>query len=194
MNRLAALSIASLLASGLSDAAHADSPSKLLRFPDIQGERIAFVHAGDIYVVNAAGGTALRLTSHEGSELYPKLSPDGSRIAFSAEYNGTRQVFVMPSGGGEPKQLTWYGDVGPMPVRGGTDYRVLDWTPDGKHVVVRMNRLGFDERGGRPYLVPADGGLETPLAVPETGGGMLSPDGSKFVYTPIDRDFRSWKR
>ncbi len=189
-----ALPVACLLALIASGAAVADSPSKLLRFPDIHGEHIVFVHAGDLFIVNAAGGTAQRLTSHPGSELYPKFSPDGTRIAFSAEYNGTRQVFVMPSGGGEPKQLTWYNDVGPMPPRGGTDYRVLDWTPDGKHVVVRMNRLGFDERGGRPYLVPADGGLETPLAVPETGGGMLSPDGSKFVYTPIDRDFRSWKR
>lgn len=173
---------------------HADSPSKLLRFPDIQGDRIVFVHAGDIHVVQATGGTALRLTSHPGQELYPKLSPDGSRVAFSAEYNGTRQVYVMPSTGGEPRQLTWYNDIGPMPQRGGTDYRVLDWTPDGKHIVVRMNRLGWDDRGGRPYLVPADGGLEQPLAIPETGGGMLSPDGSKFVYTPIDRDFRSWKR
>lgn len=173
---------------------HAESPSKLLRFPDIQGDRIAFVYAGDIYIVAATGGTALRLTSHEGQELYPKFSPDGSQIAFSAEYNGTRQVFVMPSAGGEPRQLTWYNDVGPMPPRGGTDNRVLDWTPDGKHIVVRMNRLPYDERAGQPYLVPVDGGLETPLAIPESDGGMLDPSGTKFVYTPINRDFRSWKR
>jgi tricorn protease len=178
----------------LSASAFAQGPSKLLRFPDIQGERLTFVHAGDIYIVDAAGGTALRLTSHAGQELYPKLSPDGRQIAFSGEYNGTRQVYVMPSGGGEPRQLTWYTDVGPMPPRGGTDNRVLDWTPDGKYIVVRMNRLPYDERGGRPYLVPVDGGLETPMVIPESGGGMLSPDGTKFVYTPIDRDFRSWKR
>jgi tricorn protease len=186
---------AGLCLSALANAAvHADSPTRLLRFPDIQGERLVFVYAGDIYIVTANGGTALRLTSHPGRELYPKLSPDGSQIAFSAEYNGTRQVYVMPSGGGEPRQLTWYNDVGPMPPRGGTDNRVLDWTPDGRHIVVRMNRLPYDERGGRPYLVPVAGGLETPMAVPESGGGMLSPDGTKFVYTPIDRDFRSWKR
>lgn len=171
-----------------------DSGARLLRFPDIQNGLIVFVHAGDLYRVDARGGTATRLTSHPGQELYPKLSPDGRQIAFSAEYNGTRQVYVMPSAGGEPRQLTWYNDVGPMPPRGGTDYRVLDWTPDGQHIVVRMNRVPYDERSGRPYLVPAAGGLETPLAVPESGGGMLSPDGGKFVYTPIDRDFRSWKR
>lgn len=174
--------------------AQASSPSKLLRFPDIHGDRIAFVHAGDIYIVAASGGTAQRLTSHEGTELYPKFSPEGTHIAFSAEYNGTRQVYVMPSVGGQPRQLTWYNDIGPQPPRGGTDYRVLDWTRDGRHIVVRANRNPSSNRDGRPYLVPVDGGMERPLAIPETGGGMLSPDGTKFVYTPIDRDFRSWKR
>ena len=168
--------------------------TRLLRFPDISRSEIAFVYAGDLYSVKRNGGDAKRLTSHSGLELFPKFSPDGKWLAFSAEYSGTRQVYVMPSDASSaPKQLTWYNDIGPMPPRGGFDYRVLDWTADGKHVVVRMNRLGFDERAGRPYLVPAAGGDEQPLAVPETGGGMLSPDGSKFVYTPIDREFRTWK-
>ena len=172
----------------------AESPTKLLRFPDVHGQLVTFVYAGDLYLANASGGTAQRLTSHPGKELYPKFSPDGSQIAFSAEYNGTRQVYVMPTAGGPPKQLTWYNDVGEMPPRGGTDNRVLDWSPDGRNVLVRMNRVPWDERGGRPYLVPVDGGLETPLAVPESGGGMFDPSGTKLVYTPIDRDFRSWKR
>ncbi|MFA5683235.1 MAG: PDZ domain-containing protein [Lysobacteraceae bacterium] len=175
-------------------AADADSPTKLLRFPDIHGERVVFVHAGDLYIAPLAGGSAFRLTSHPGQELYPKFSPDGNWIAFSAEYNGTRQVHVIPSGGGEPRQLTWYNDVGPMPPRGGTDNRVLDWTPDGAHIAVRMNRTPWSERDGRPYLVPFAGGLEQPLAIPESGGGSFSPDGGQFVYTPIDRDFRNWKR
>jgi len=185
-----------LMASALAFSAPvlADSPAQIFRFPDVQAGRIVFVHAGDLYIVNAAGGTAFRLTSHEGQELYPKFSPDGSQIAFSAEYNGTRQVFVMPAAGGEPRQLTWYNDVGPMPPRGGTDYRVLDWSPDGQSILVRMNRVPFDERGGRPYIVPVAGGMETPLAVPEIGDGMYSPDGKSLVFTPIGRSFRSWKR
>ena len=65
--------------------------SRLLRFPDICGEAITFVQAGDLYTVAASGGTALRLTSHAGQELYPKFSPDCRWIAFSAEYDGTRQ-------------------------------------------------------------------------------------------------------
>ena len=168
--------------------------ARLLRFPDIQGEQVAFVHGGDIYTVSAQGGVAQRLTSHEGLELYPKFSPDGRWLAFSAEYSGTRQVWVMPAAGGEPRQLTFYNDVGPMPPRGGTDYRVLDWTPDGKHILVRANRTPYGERDGLPMLVPFEGGMEQPLGPPETGGGMLSADGNTYVYTPIDREFRTWKR
>ncbi len=186
---------AALLMGGVS-LAHAlpSGNSRLLRFPDICGDAIVFVQAGDIYTVAASGGTALRLTSHPGQELYPKFSPDCRSIGFSAEYDGTRQVHVIPAAGGAPRQLTWYNDIGAQPVRGGTDYRVLDWTPDGKSILVRANRVATGDRDGRPYLVPVDVGMETPLAVPETGGGMLSPDGGSYVYTPIDREFRSWKR
>ncbi|MEL6195439.1 MAG: S41 family peptidase [Myxococcota bacterium] len=170
------------------------SETRLLRFPDIHRDRVVFVYAGDIYVASTRGGTARRLTSHTGFELFPKFSPDGKEIAFSAEYNGTRQVYVMPSAGGVPRQLTWYNDVGAMPPRGGFDYRVLDWTPDGKHVMVRANRLPWGKRMGRYVLVPVDGGNERPMAIPEGGGGMFSPDGKRVVYTPIDREFRTWKR
>ncbi|HSG82111.1 MAG TPA: PDZ domain-containing protein [Gemmatimonadota bacterium] len=168
--------------------------TRLLRFPDIHGGQVAFVHAGDIYTAPVQGDVASRLTSHEGQELYPKFSPDGRWIAFSAEYSGTRQVWVMPAAGGTPRQLTFYNDVGPMPPRGGTDYRVLDWTPDGQYVLVRANRTPYGERDGLPLLVPFAGGMEKPLGPPETGGGMLSADGNVYVYTPIDREFRTWKR
>jgi tricorn protease len=178
---------------GLGPAA-GSADTRLLRLPDIQGDRIAFVYGGDIYTVAIQGGVAQRLTSHEGQELYPKFSPDGQWIAYSAEYSGTRQVWVMPATGGEPRQLTFYNDVGPMPPRGGTDYRVLDWTPDGEHILVRANRTPYGERDGVPLLVPFAGGMEKPLGPPETGGGMLSGDGRLFVYTPIDREFRTWKR
>jgi tricorn protease len=175
-------------------SAVAAADTRLLRLPDIHGDQVAFVHGGDIYTAAAHGGIAQRLTSHEGQELYPKFSPDGLWIAFSAEYSGTRQVWVMPAAGGTPRQLTFYADVGPMPPRGGTDYRVLDWTPDGTHILVRANRTPYGERDGIPILVPFAGGMETPLGPPETGGGMLSGDGDVYVYTPIDREFRTWKR
>ena len=168
--------------------------ARLLRFPDIHRDRVAFVYAGDIWLAPSTGGEALRLTSHEGQELFPKFSPDGRQIAFSAEYSGSRQVYVIDVEGGQPRQLTYYNDVGAMPPRGGFDYRVLDWNVEGTHVLVRANRLPWGVRMGRPYLVPAAGGMEKPLAVPESGAGMFSPDGKKLVYTPIDREFRTWKR
>ncbi|MFQ5670640.1 MAG: PDZ domain-containing protein [Acidobacteriota bacterium] len=168
--------------------------TRLLRFPDIHRDRIAFVYGGDLWIVASEGGLARRLTSHQGLELFPKFSPDGKWIAFSGEYGGTRQVYVISIDGGTPRQLTFYNDVGPMPPRGGFDNRVLGWTPDGTHVVFRANRLPWGVRMGRPYKVPVDGGLETPLGIPEGGGGDLSPDGRRMAYTPIDREFRTWKR
>jgi tricorn protease len=196
INYLPRLLLSSLIVSSalLGTAASADEGSLLLRFPDVSATEVAFVHAGDIYVAPRNGGGARKLTSHEGQELFPKFSPDGRWIAYSAEYTGTRQVWLIPSAGGEPRQLTWKTDIGAQPPRGGFDYRVLDWTPDGQHVLVRINTVAWDDRAGRPYLVPLDGSMPTALPVPETGGGALSPDGSAYVYTPIDREFRTWKR
>jgi tricorn protease len=127
-------------------------------------------------------------------ELFPKISPDGKWIAFSGEYSGSRQVYVMPSTGGTPRQLTYYNSVGLMPPRGGFDNAVLDWTPDSKSILVRMNRTPFGERNGTYYLVSREGGLETPLQIPEGGFGVLSPDAKKMCFAPISREFRTWKR
>lgn len=168
--------------------------TRLLRFPDISKDKIAFVYAGDIWIVDSNGGTARQLTSHEGIELFPKFSPDGKWIAFSGEYSGNRQVYIIPIEGGTPTQLTYYNDVGIMPPRGGFDYQILGWTPDGKNVLFRGNRLPWGERMGKYFTISVDGGFETPLQIPEGGGGMLSPDGTKMVYTPIEREYRTWKR
>ncbi|UCH98378.1 MAG: PD40 domain-containing protein [Candidatus Aminicenantes bacterium] len=167
---------------------------RLLRFPDINKELIAFVYAGDIWTVPSGGGDAQRLTSHEGLELFPKISPDGQWIAFSGEYSGSRQIYIMPSRGGMPTQLTYYNDVGEMPPRGGFDHLPLDWTPDSKQVLIRANRTPYGKRKGKYFLVNIEGGLETPLQIPEGGFGTFSPDGKQVVYTPIDRAFRTWKR
>ncbi len=173
---------------------HAMDDARLMRFPDINKNLIAFVYAGDIWTVNANGGEARRLTSHEGLELFPKISPDGKWIAFSAEYSGSRQVYVMPSVGGEPRQLTYYNSVGVMPPRGGFDDVVLDWTPDSKQVLIRANRTEFGERNGKYFLVSLEGGLEKPLQIVNGGFAVLSPDAQKICFTPVDREFRTWKR
>ncbi|MFZ2341226.1 MAG: PDZ domain-containing protein [Bacteroidales bacterium] len=184
----------SLFALGAFITTSADDDVRLLRFPDINKDLIAFVYAGDIWTVSSSGGEARRLTSHDGLELFPKISPDGQWIAFSGEYSGSRQIFVIPSNGGVPRQLTWYNSVGVMPPRGGWDNAVLDWTPDSKQILIRSARTEFGERQGKYFLVGLDGLFEKPLQIVNGGFGVLSPDGSKIVFTPVDREFRNWKR
>jgi len=170
------------------------SVTGMMRFPDINKKLVAFVYAGDIWTVNADGGEAKRLTSHLGLELFPKISPDGKWIAFSAEYSGSRQVYIMKSEGGQAKQLTYYNDVGPMPPRGGYDYVVLDWTNDSQNILIRGNRTPYGKRVGKLFLVNIDGGLAKPLQIPEAGFGSFSPDNNSICYAPISREFRTWKR
>ena len=179
---------------GFSAGVFAMDDARLLRFPDINKNLVAFVYAGDIWTVEASGGNARRLTSHEGLELFPKISPDGKWIAFSAEYSGSRQVYVIPSEGGSPRQLTYYNSVGVMPPRGGWDNVVMDWTPDSKQIMFRGNRTEFGERNGKYFLVGLDGGLEKPLQIVNGGFAVLSPDAKKVCFTPVDREFRTWKR
>jgi tricorn protease len=195
---VAAAFVAPLPAAGATPQAPvASAPAgeaRLLRYPDVHGDKIAFVYAGDLWVVDSTGGIARRLTSHPGLELFPKFSPDGRSIAFTGEYGGNRQVYVIGVDGGAPRQLTFHNDVGDLPPRGGYDNQVLGWTPDGKDVVFRANRVPWSDRIGRPYLVSAAGGMERPMRVPESGNGSFSPDGTRFAYTPLQSEFRGWKR
>jgi tricorn protease len=178
----------------ISFTTQAQDDARLMRYPDINKNLIAFVYAGDIWTVDSNGGEARRLTSHAGIELFPKISPDGKWIAFSGEYSGNRQIFVMPSNGGTPRQLTFYNSVGVMPPRGGYDDVPLDWTSDSKNILIRANRTPFGERNGKYFLVSLDGGLEKPLQIINGGFAALSPDDQKICFTPVDREFRTWKR
>ena len=190
------------LASLLAAAASADGtsgPTKLLRFPDLHGDEVVFTYAGDLWLasVAASGGSpsiARRLTSHPGLELFAKFSPDGRWLAFTGQYDGDEQVYVVPTEGGVPRQLTFYPADGPLPPRWGYDNQVYGWTPDGKAVLLRSMRDGSDLADTRLYTVSVDGGLPVPLPMPVSGAGDLSPDGKRAVYSPLMRDFRHWKR
>lgn len=175
-------------------AATASAGTKLLRFPDLHGDRVVFCYGGDLWTVSDEGGVASRLTAHPGQELFPKFSPDGEWIAFTGQYDGDEQVYVMPSRGGAPTQLTFYPAEGPMPPRWGYDNQVYGWTPDGARVLFRSYRDGWDWGAPRLFTVAASGGLPEVLPMPSAGAGAFSPDGGKVVYSPLFRDFRSWKR
>ncbi len=175
-------------------ATFGSAQTKLLRFPDIHADRVAFCYAGDIWLAPSGGGTATRLTAHPGLELFPKFSPDGAWIAFTGQYDGDEQVYVVPSSGGVPKQLTFYPARGPLPPRWGYDNQVYGFSRDGRSVLFRSMRDGFDLTDTRLYTVPIAGGSPTPLPMPVSGGGDLAPDGKQAVYSPLTRDFRTWKR
>ena len=167
--------------------------TKLLRFPDIYGDRVVFTYGGDLWTAGTNGGTATRLTAHPGVETYAKFSPDGKWIAFTGQYDGDEQVYVIPSTGGEPKQLTFYPSRGPLAPRWGLDNQVGGWTKDGR-IYFRSERDSWSLPIARLYTVSPNGGPAEPMPMPEAGSGSFSPDGSKMVYSPRFRDFRPEKR
>jgi tricorn protease len=170
------------------------SGTKLLRFPDVWHDKIVFSYAGDLWTVGTAGGTASRLTSHPGLELFAKFSPDGQHIAFTGQYGGDEQVYVIPTAGGAPLQLTFYPAKGPLAERWGYDNQVYGWTPDGRAVLFRSSRDGYLLTACKLYTVPMNGGAATALPMPVSGAGDFSPDGKRIAYSPLWRDFRSEKR
>jgi tricorn protease len=174
--------------------------TRLLRFPDLHGDQVVFTHGGDLWRAPLAGGTAVRLTSARGVELFAKFSPDGRWIAFTGQVDGDEQVYVVPSQGGEAQQLTYYPARGPLPDRWGYDHQVYGWTPDSTAVLFRSLQQAWTLTGGRLYTVPMPavarqrGALPVPLAMPIAGAGEFAPDGQRIVYAPLFRDFRTWKR
>jgi tricorn protease len=169
--------------------------TKLLRFPDIHGDKVVFTYAGDLWTAAASGGSATRLTAHPGEELFAKFSPDGNWIAFTGQYDGDEQVYVMPTTGGEPRQLTFYPvQVPPLVTRRGWDNQVYGWTNDGKRIIFRSLRDSWTTSVSRLYTVPIEGGQAEPLPMPESGAASFSPAGNKIVYSPQASDFRSEKR
>jgi len=171
-----------------------DGEARLLRYPDICNGTVVFVYGGDLWTVPVAGGAATRLTASAGLELSPHFSPDGAWIAFTGEYDGNRDVYVIPATGGEPKRLTvrqaHYGEL-----RHGYDNYVLGWTPDGKKVLFRSWRASFEAWFERLFTVAADGSAPPEmLDLPEGGLTDYSPDGGRIAYNRTFRNFRTWKR
>jgi len=182
------------VAAFLTLAGSAFAQTKLLRFPDIHGDRVAFTYGGDIWTAPVAGGTAIRLTAHPGIEVFAKFSPDGKWIAFTGQYDGDEQVYVIPSTGGVPRQLTFYPAKGPLTPRWGWDNQVYGWSKDGTHIFFRSLRDSWTLPIARLFSVSIEGGPAEALPMPEAGSGDYSPDGAQMVYSPQSRDFRPEKR
>src|SRR5262245_40224337 len=195
MLRFALFALAAIAVSAGSATAAPDE-ARLLRFPAIHGDQIVFTYAGDLYTVSATGGTARRLTSHPGFEMFPRFSPDGSQVAFTGQYDGNTEVFVVPASGGEPKRLTFTATLGRDEVsdRMGPNNIVMGWTPDGKNVLFRSRMHSFNDFIGQLFTVPKDGGIAEQLPLPRGGFASYSPDGRKLAYNRVFREFRTSKR
>jgi tricorn protease len=157
----------------------------LFRQPTMNKTDIVFVFAGDLWKVSRNGGAAERLTSSIGNETNPIYSPDGNWIAFTGEYDGNVDAYVIPAEGGEPRRITYHPGVD----------SVISWTPDGKSIVFLSNR-GTGMPAPRMYTMPVLGGsLPTELPFPMAGGGAsFSPDGSRLAYMPLAPAFQQWKK
>ena len=188
------LTAAIILASAMmSRAMETVNEARLLRFPATNGSEVVFSYAGDLYSVPLTGGEAHRLTSHKGYEMFARFSPDGKSIAFTGEYDGNREVYLIPATGGAPERLTYTSTNArdELGDRMGPNNMVLTWTPDGRNIVFR-NRIG-DGFPGELWTVPVNGAMPTRIPLPEGGFCSYSPDGKKLAYNRVMREFRTWK-
>jgi tricorn protease len=152
------------------------------RWASIHDQTVVFNCEADLWSVPVSGGVARRLTSHPGNELFARISPDGSLIAFTGEYQGNGDVYVMPIGGGEPRRLTY------RPERD----EVVGWTPDGAHVLYRARTTGRKSEE-MLYRVPLDGGQPEMIRIGPVGWLSYSPDGSRMAINQHSW-MANWKR
>jgi len=157
--------------------------TRLMRSPTISSDNIAFIYAEDLWVAERDGSNPRRLTIDEGVESNPVFSPDGSIIAFSAQYDGNTDVFVIPSSGGIPKRLTWHPS---------SDY-VRDFTMNGENILFASMRNSYTTRYTQLYTVNIAGGQVTQLPIPNASLAAYSPDGMHIAYTPLGDRFTQWK-
>ena len=155
-----------------ADQVIAQINAKLMRDMDVSESHIAFVYGGDIWLVDKDGGTANQLTRSQGVESWPKFSPDGEHIAYSAYYNGNEDIYVVPVTGGVPERVTYasFSD------------RMVEWHPDGEHLLFASRRLMGQRSANQLFLVSRDGGLPEPLPLPYGEIASYSPDGSQLAY------------
>ena len=173
---LLALSAAGLMAVDTAD-------TKFLTRPAVSAERIAFVYADDLWTADLDGRNVRRLTSGVGPETYPAFSPDGGLVAFSGQYDGNTDVYVVPVGGGVPKRLTWHPSAD----------LVLGFTPDGKSVLFASARFSNNRSYWQLFTVPVGGGEAGMLKIPYAWDADISPDGRFIAYCPFQEAFTQWK-
>lgn len=172
----------------------AQDEARLLRFPAIHENQIVFSYAGDLYTVPSNGGTARKLTSDIGYEMFARFSPNGKYIAFTGQYDGNTEVYLIPAEGGIPKRLTYTATLSRDDVsdRMGPNNIVMCWKGDDT-IVYRSRGIEFNDFIGQLFQVSINGGPSTQLPLPRGGFCSFSPDLKKLAYNRVFREFRTWK-
>src|ERR1700729_2143779 len=160
----------------------AEQSPLLATWPTMNQTHIVFLYGGYLWIVPREGGEARQLTTG-GHETHPIFSPDGKWIAFTGEYDGNTDAFVMPAEGGSPRRLTWH--PGPDIVRG--------WTPDSKRVLFDSAREAYADFD-RLYTVPVEGGWPEVLPMWRGEAASYSPDAKRIAYVPNLKWLTAWKR
>jgi tricorn protease len=169
--------------------------TRLLRFPTTNDNEVVFCYAGELYTAGKDGGVARRLTSGPGYSSFPRFSADGAQIAFTSQYDGNTEVYVMPAEGGVPKRLTTTPTLGRDDIsdRMGPNNIVMTWENTKPLVVFRSRMKSFNDFIGQLFNVGLDAELPQQLPVPRGGFVSFSPDDSKMAFNRVFREFRTWK-
>jgi tricorn protease len=171
-------------AGAFQDTTTSTPSAVVLRTPDVSNDTIVFRFASDLWLVPREGGVARRITSAPGVEAFPRFSPDGSRLAFVASYEGGQDLYVMPTAGGVPQRVTYHP----------TSEVLCDWTPDGEHLLYHASDIAGLARAPRLSKVHVSGGQPVPLPPPYGTFGAIDATGQWLAYTPSTVEFRTWKR
>lgn len=195
MTKRALILFMMLLCAPAFDSAWSQQESRILRFPALHGDQIVFTYAGDLYSVSKEGGVARRLTSDVGFEMFARFSPDGKTLAFTGQYDGNTEVYLMPAEGGVPKRLTYTATLSRDDVsdRMGPNNIVVTWR-DNKTILFRSRMIEPNSFKGELFTVSTDGDIPQQLPLPRGGFASYSPDGSRLAYNRVFREFRTWKR
>src|SRR5579862_9902129 len=140
-NFMRIIKILCLLFFFISTRSVAQIDAGLFRYPDVSKTQIVFSYANDLWLVSKEGGDAFKISSPPGVETFPKFSPDGTKLAFTGNYDGNRDVYTLHVTGGVPLRLTEHG----------YQDRVVDWTPDGKAILFASIRESGKARFNQFY-------------------------------------------
>jgi tricorn protease len=169
-----------VLAATLAFVTLAQQPAPpFMKYADVHGSTVVYTSEGDLWLGDLATNKARRLTTDDGAEMYPRFSPDGTQVAYMAEYDGVREAYVLPVAGGPPKRLTYHYVYA----------TVQGWDNTGKNVVYRTSQQP------EPYdlkMVPAAGGAPIDLPTEFGTNVAFSPAAPKFAFTRFNRATTAW--